>query len=711
VITQHILVVVTLLCHYGTPSTPSAVLAGIKIPGYGLLSSGGLEMTELDPYYSSSHGTLYHGDALEILCQLPDESAQCCVTSPPYWGLRDYGVSGQIGLEDSPEAHVECMLAVFREVKRVLKNDGTLWVNYGDTYSYSADKRGWKPHGKQASNTASLGIGLKRDWNLPPKNLLGLPWRLAFALQSDGWFLRSDIIWCISGGTWLYAKTQKGDMPVMVKDLVRLDPRTVKLWNGSKWTQVLGWGRSVENSPKKIELVLRSGERIGCTGGHTWPTQRGNIRADNLIIGDTIKTCRLPDAETNKPEYLNNNILWLLGFYLAQGSRSGSTIQISLHANKIHWLGKIKNIIQHFGASITHDTDGNKLNIRLYGRILSSILDEYIGGHTAIDKHFRVSLWKLPNDCLRHFVQGYLDGDGHNDTKNKRYRLSFCRNYNLVRDLRVAAARLGATLTLTPKIARYQNGSKPCFRGEWRWNQSGHRNEKDSGEIIEIRASSARQFWDIAVEDDPHLFALASGVLTHNCKPNAMPESVKDRPVRAHEYLFLFSKRAKYFYDWEAVREPVAALQKERRPQSAQALSFARAVNEPDRPQQSNPQHRPNRNPRPSIDKKGGNQGSGGIPNETDMRNKRDVWTVPVCGCHDAHFATFPPALIEPCVRAGSRAGDIVLDPFMGSGTTGMVARNLGRRWVGVELNPDYCALALKRIDVNRLMLTEIAYA
>ncbi len=94
--------------------------------------------------------------------------------------------------------------------------------------------------------------------------------------------------------------------------------------------------------------------------------------------------------------------------------------------------------------------------------------------------------------------------------------------------------------------------------------------------------------------------------------------------------------------------------------------------------------------------------------NESYSRNKRDVWTVPTFGCPDAHFATFPPDLIEPCILAGSRPVDTVLDPFMGSGTVGMVARGKGRKWLGIELNPDYCALALKRIDVNRLMLTEL---
>jgi DNA modification methylase len=209
----------------------------------------------MEPYYDDQEVgiTIYCGDAATVLAEMPDQSVHCCVTSPPYWGLRDYGtgtweggdeacdhknvkqvernlnhsaseqrqgrtadegklrdgVSGvdsvcpkcgatrtdhQLGLEDSPQAYVEGMVAVFREVRRVLRDDGTLWLNLGDSYNGSGGGGG---DGKQHSNQGSVDRPDNREgWKgLKPKDLCGIPWRVAFALQADGWYLRQDIIW------------------------------------------------------------------------------------------------------------------------------------------------------------------------------------------------------------------------------------------------------------------------------------------------------------------------------------------------------------------------------------------------------------------------------------------------------------------------------------------------------------------------------------
>jgi DNA modification methylase len=274
--------------------------------------------------------------------------AQTCVTSPPYWGLRDYGVPGQLGLESTPAEYVERMVEVFRLVRDVLADDGTLWLNLGDSYA-SATKGSGGPSDKQLSNAGSrYEMSQRLQHGLKDKDLCGIPWRVAFALQADGWYLRSDVIWQ---------------------------------------------------------------------------------------------------------------------------------------------------------------------------------------------------------------------------------------------------------------------------------------------------------------------------------KPNPMPESVTDRPTKAHEYLFLLAKSERYFYDAAAIAEPGVI------PAGTKA-----AKGSAERSAQ------PGVNARPPEYK---------IYDGT--RNRRTVWTVATQPFSEAHFATFPPALIEPCILAGSPVGGIVLDPFMGSGTTAKVAQSLGRRWIGCELNPEYVAMQRKR--------------
>jgi len=148
-------------------------------------------------------------NALDGLRQLPDQSAHTIATSPPYWGLRDYGVGGQIGLEKTPEEYVEKLVEVFREARRVLRDDGTLWLNLGDSYAASGGHRASGASarvGNTRRGVANLGTTYVPP-GLKPKDLIGIPWRVAFALQADGWWLRSDIIWAKSN-----------PMPESVKD-------------------------------------------------------------------------------------------------------------------------------------------------------------------------------------------------------------------------------------------------------------------------------------------------------------------------------------------------------------------------------------------------------------------------------------------------------------------------------------------------------------
>ena len=300
------------------------------------------------------------GDCREIMRRWAAEGirVQTCVTSPPYFGLRDYGVDGQIGLEDTPEAYVARLVEVFREVRRVLRDDGTLWLNIGDSYAANRSYQvpSTKGGAKHGHGQAAGGKGSRVPDGLKPKDLIGIPWMLAFALRADGWYLRQDIIWS---------------------------------------------------------------------------------------------------------------------------------------------------------------------------------------------------------------------------------------------------------------------------------------------------------------------------------KPNPMPESVRDRCTKAHEYVFLLSKSERYFFDSEAMKEPAVSEKPAGNKRHKYADAYAAGKSE---------EHRT----------KAGLLSLASV--EWQKRNRRSVWTVATRPYKGAHFATFPPALIEPCILAGSRPGDFVLDPFMGSGTTAQVALQRGRRYLGCELNPEYEELQQQRL-------------
>lgn len=153
------------------------------------------------PYYDKDGITLYHADCRVALRSIESKSVNCCVTSPPYWGLRDYGHEDQIGLERTPGDYVSTMVEVFREVWRVLRDDGTLWLNLGDTYNSNPSwGRGTstlqgRPQDQVPGKPAAGWFSHAKTDTLKSKDLVGIPWRVAFALQADGWYLRQDIIW------------------------------------------------------------------------------------------------------------------------------------------------------------------------------------------------------------------------------------------------------------------------------------------------------------------------------------------------------------------------------------------------------------------------------------------------------------------------------------------------------------------------------------
>ncbi|WP_439858072.1 DNA-methyltransferase [Pseudomonas syringae] len=381
------------------------------------------------------------GDCIDMMRTLPDESVHTCVTSPPYYGLRDYGVDGQIGLEETPAEFIARLVDVFREVRRVLRADGTIWVNMGDSYA-TGGRGGGGSYMAERGDAAWKGKGSATGWRSAPagfkhKDLMGMPWRLAFALQDDGWYLRQDIIW-----------HKPNPMPESTRDR--------------------------------------------CTKAHEY-----------LFLLSKSRRYHYDSDAIREPANLT-------GKGNANGYRGGAYVN-------------------------------------------SSTFDKAEGGKRTSSGN------TVPNNGV---------GWGHGTDKALRNR---------------------------------QRVTVPTG-------------------------------WDTSTGEGGH---------------GAFHKDGAER------------KRRDSFKREDSKRE--------------QAI-----------PGQSKGTHRPDRDE---------------STHDTATRNKRSVWTVATHAFKEAHFATFPPDLISPCILAGAPRGGVVLDPFGGAGTTSLVSMQEGRRSIICELNPEYAALARARID------------
>lgn len=544
-------------------------------------------MTVADVLAGRAAWSVVRTDARAGLAALPDGSVHLAITSPPYWGQRAYHAGpGELGSEalhdclawaraEPPCGPPGCWVCNLRAVFggrarndgvwRVLR-DGLLVVDVGDSYAGGGkgslagqDKSGLTSVRTQEHSPVGLS---KIAEGLRAKSLCLMPERLTLALQADGWIVRSVPPWfkrnCLSGGTFVHARTQKGDMPMMVKDLVRLNPETVQLWNGERWTRCTAW-EEAGRPDDVVEIELRSGERIGCTRDHRWPTARGLVAAGMLCVGDLMAYCDIPEpAPVTEPSQLDSQKVGrLIGLYIAEGSRWKGTLQIAGHEKEEERWAFLEHVAKafHGTASLSRAYHGHAVSMAIRGPVLIGLIDTYVAGRFAIDKHLTTRCWQRENAFLRSILDGYLEGDGSWDANNMRWRVVFCANDYWARDLRAICARLAISLRLRRGTVPYNGTRKKIWRGDIRLLPTGRKGNsgswqiKPDHEIVAIRKSRARKFWDITVADEPHLFALSSGVLTHN----SMPESADDRPVTAHEYLILASKRGDYFWDGAAI--------------------------------------------------------------------------------------------------------------------------------------------------------------
>lgn len=477
-------------------------------------------------YYQDDTVTLHLGDSLEVLRTLPDQSVDCCVTSPPYFGLRDYGVAGQIGAEKSPTEYVERLRVLLAEVRRVLVDDGTCWVVLGDTFnSTSSGQNSTGATTMTGGEHDRLGGRRSRlpDPALPTKNLLGVPWRVAFALQDDGWILRSAICW-----------NKVNALPESMTDRLSTRYEMVFLFSKSQryWFDL----DPIREPHAQSTVDAASRARIP----YTAPGQRtqAKTRAMNAV-----------------------------------GANPGDVWSIST--------------VPFTGARIARlHPDHHGLDEPSYG--MRRIASPTCPLHASADR------------------QGSSDpDDGH--------AVALSSGTPDI-DVRPVPTRADG---FAPTQSQYEQSSVPNRSDSSVLDSSGSARSRSNGNHRKVRDPATSQ-----------------------------PYTPSARTQSGTEHI-----GGQYGFDLPD-------------PHISESSKAADGL----------------------VDRVG------------TASSKHDK-----CSCSWAnntekldHFATFPPELPRRCISAGCKPSGTVLDPFSGSGTTGMVAQKLGRKYVGIDLNPDYLALSLR---------------
>lgn len=490
----------------------------------------------MTPYYDDGWASLYVGDALETLREIPDGAAQMCVTSPPYWGLRDYGVEGQLGLEATPEEYVERMVAVFREVRRVLRDDGTLWLNIGDSYAASGPAGG---AGKQYTNVGSVDVPVRKPMGgCKPKDLVGIPWMLAFALRADGWYLRSDIIWA-----------KPNPMPESVTDRPTKAHEMLFLLSKSP--------RYYYNADAIREGVSEASVVAGANG-----------KGESLVLGQDLG-------------------------------------------------------LEYAGAAFS------AVCVRLAATVLDLAQRQNQLGLFALDAEVR---------------QQGTDGGAS-----------------------LAVVHVPVVRRAAAEAARFADGDISAKQ---------FLSEMDRLCVALPDGDDLKKTWRLAALHVGHIDSDGDGSVAI------------DNAGEVGKFKFIHNQQSTILGSGSSARRGL----------TGDAYSP---------PGQSPPGQSPHGNAR--TDKQRGhsrrhagfNDRWDGMTKEEQSsmgRNKRTVWTIATEPYPEAHFATFPTALVTPCVLAGCPEGGTVLEPFAGSGTTLQVAKELGRKSIGIELNADYAKLATQRL-------------
>ncbi len=593
----------------------------------------------MKPYYEHDGIQIFHGDCRDLLKTLPAGSVQTVVTSPPYFGLRDYNVDGQIGLEVTVEEYVAEMVGVFADVRRVLKHDGTVFLNLGDSYAGGGTiRRNDTTPEALARRAAKYGTGTGSGSAAGSQGV-----RIAMSNLAD--FVQRQL----KGGVLFYGRTDPRGcaakrVHVLIQDKAAPDAvlqpfltaERIRIENGQNDLCEVGGGLDAPVACWASRSLLAAGPH--------------DTAEDFIDVPDNVRIIlTTSDLDTDAP-------FGIAPAFAVEHGETPFTVEVAgepVAEGIARGVPALDTLTLYAGPERLADADAIDQAVALLDRAQAG---------TGPGGDFRVR-----------------KATGKQVTFDLHRGADFC------------VQRVGHLSLLIDGILPYRSILEEATA---RRNEMQPKQELGIPEMV--KRALMRDGW---ICRQTIIWA----------KPNPMPESVTDRCTKSHEYIFLLSKSTKYFYDADAISEL-----------SQFDLRGAGLHNGYSPPGQA--PHGGSINSGVKHDCHKGsvfhtgktaehqeNRSSAKERVDNGRRNKRDVWSIATEAFPDAHFATFPRKLVEPCVLAGSRARDVVLDPFVGSGTTLEVAKRLGRRAIGIELNPDYLPMIARRLQQSVLPLEGVA--
>jgi len=640
---------------------------------------------------------IHLGDSFELLKELPDESIDLIITSPPYFGCRVYG-NETLGREENPLEYVKAIFDFTVQFKRVLKPSGSLYLNVGDVYfgtkGFSRNQGKYKRKTDHHYKDHKI---VKPDGKyIQDKQLLLLPHRIAIKMQDYGWGLRNDIVWekCLEEDTSIFVLKNNKYQIVKIKELYQDCSDVFVPSQNAKGDMVWVKIKNVFKIGKKegVKIVSKRGNEIITTSNHIFPSKtnskHGKYRKIKFKKASELRpgkdklyyNYKVPTTlyDGNEKDHLEG---FFVGFFLAEGNYIFKKYlpyknnELSLCAQK-RW-GKSERNIRAKGVQLSCGVKdisrgyidrlldlypdlninkyGNSVNINKQSEQIVSFVKKYISGSISKNKKLTEDAYNKSLNFLKGLLEGFLAGDGHYEENIKRWTIGLTPNEDLKNDLQMICRILGYDFRYEG-IRLTSNGYKAMFMKIYlREPKNGnfdcivdniHSIEKSEGVFYDLELESLYVGGKGNNQYKKVLDPTANKILSKynnlyflmngiwTHNSNPLPCFSKDRRLPVKESIFHFVKNKKYYFDYPLAKE---------------------------------------------------------------MGHHRDVIKNGIEPFGN-HQATFPKSLITPFILTTSNEEDIVLDPFMGSGTVGVVCVENNRNYIGFELNKEYAEEATERI-------------